>query len=379
MLKTDIFLPGKRPFLFMFICLWAVSLACRFEQALPPFAAQESNAETEGETAVSPALPALKQPQQDPPAAPPQGSSRANPHPPGTSVTLNDWEVEVLDIQRGDPAWQEIHLANSNNKQAPPGWEYLLLKIRLKNNSASEENQYFSIHVTGNGRVLHYSFNHSVVPPAPELAYRLVGGEESSGWHSLLIKQGEGNLMLYLEDGENYETPPVYLALEEGAAITIDRETLLNIPPSELGLSPQQPVPFGQTATGEDWQVIVLDVVRGDAAYQTLLKVNQFNDPPAEDMEYILVKLRVRYIGLQETEQYISDVDFSIYAANGAEYDSPSTVDPDPNLSYQLYAGGEADGWIVLQAPVETKNITLRFSPDNSGANERYLSLGQGR
>lgn len=375
MRPTRTFLPEKRPFLFILLCLWAVSLACRFEQALPPFVAQESSEEMEGETAVSP----TQLPQQEPPDAAPTGSSRANPYPPGTSITLNDWEVEVLDILRGDPAWQEIHLANSNNKQAPPGWEYLLLKIRLKNNSASEENQYFSIHVTGNGRVLHYSFNHSVVPPAPELAYHLVGGEESSGWHSLLIKQGEGNLMLYLEDGENYETPPVYLALEEGAAITVDRETLLNIPPSELGLSPQQPVPFGQTATGEDWQVIVLDVVRGDAAYQTLLKVNQFNDPPAEGMEYILVKLRVRYIGLQETEQYINERAFSLYDAAGSEYKSPSVVDPDPNLMYQLYAGGEADGWIVLQAPVETKNITLLFSPDNSGANERYLSLGQGR
>ena len=71
MLKTHTLLTGKRPFLFMLICLWAVSLACRFEKVRPPFAAQESSEETAGETAVSP----TKQPKQTPPVEVWQGAS----------------------------------------------------------------------------------------------------------------------------------------------------------------------------------------------------------------------------------------------------------------------------------------------------------------
>lgn len=377
MKKTQTTQHKKRPFLLIFLWL-ALSLACRFGQVLPAAETGGNQTEAGGETAVSP-LPFFGKNTQAEPQALPLGASRENPYPPGTIVNLNDWEIEVLETSRGDAAWQEIHLANSNNQQAPEGWEYLLVKMRIKNNSASDDKEYMSVHVTGNGRLLHYSFNNSTVAPDPWLETDLPGSVESIGWETFLVKEDEGNLMFYLEDHENYETPPVYLALTEGSAISIDRQTLLNIPPTTLGATLEEPLPFGQTATGEDWQVIVLDVVQGENAFQTLLDVNQFNDPPPEGMAYVLVYLRVRYIGLEETEQLIRDSDFTLITNSGNEYDSPSVVDPEPELYYQLYAGGEAEGWIVLQAPADAKNLTLKFSPDNSGANDRYFSLGQGR
>jgi len=89
----------------------------------------------------------------------------------------------------------------------------------------------------------------------------------------------------------------------------------------------------------------------------------------------------VRYIGLADGEHNVSDSAFTLLANSGAELDSPSVVSPEPELYFDLYAGGEAAGWIVLQAPEEAKNLVLYFNPayDGSGANGRYLSLGQGR
>ena len=320
-------------------------------------------------------------------AAPPQptmslpGSSRSNPTPAGQTAVAGQFAITILDSLRGDAAWQEIHLANANNQPAPDGWEYLLLNMRLVNQSDSPDEGYPGLHVTGNGRVVHFSFNSGVVPPAPVLDTDLPGGAESIGWAAYLIHQDEGNLMLVAEDYTNYDTPTTYLAVDEGASIAVDRETMLSYAPTTLGTDRASPVPFGQTATAEDWQIIVADVVSGAPAWEIVLDANQFNDPPAPGMMYVLVKVRARYIGLADGEHAISDSAFTLLTNSGEELPSPSVVEPEPELFFDLYAGGEVEGWIVLQAPEEAKNLTLYFNPayDGSGVNGRYLSLGQGR
>ncbi|MCZ7667883.1 MAG: hypothetical protein M5U34_12105 [Chloroflexi bacterium] len=137
----------KRPFLLIFLWL-ALSLGCRFGQVLPV-------AETgENDTEVASFFAKSAEPEEVEVIS--AGTSQGNPFSPGTIVNLNDWEIELLESLRDDAAWQEIHLANSNNQQAPDGWEYLLVKMRIKNNSSSAEKKYISVHVTGNGRLLHY-------------------------------------------------------------------------------------------------------------------------------------------------------------------------------------------------------------------------------
>lgn len=309
------------------------------------------------------------------------GSSRAYPIPQSQTAVAGQWAVTVLDAVRGDDAWQEIHLANANNPPAPTGWEYLLVDMTLENRSDSEDNEYVGLHVTGDGRVVHFSFNSGVVPPDPALASDLPGGVASTGWAAYLIREGEGNLMLVVEDYAAFDTPTAYLAIDEDAAITIDRATMLSIAPTDLGLDRNNPVPFGQTATAEDWQIIVEDVISGPAAWEIILDANQFNDPPPEGMVYVLVKVRVRYIGLSEDEQNVGDRDFTLFAGSGEALERPSVVEPEPELFFDLYAGGEVEGWIVLQAPAEAQDWVLYFNPayDGSGVNGRYLSLGQGR
>jgi hypothetical protein len=309
------------------------------------------------------------------------GSSPANPLPYGTTAVIGPIEITIREVLRGDSAWQQLHLANANNKSAPPGWEHLLLKIHFVSRDESDITQDYALHVTGDGRVVHFSFDSPVVPPEPWLETRFTGGGESEGWESYLIREGEGNLMLVIESFTNFSDSPVYLAIDEGASVTFDHQTMLNITPTDLGTDPAQPVPFGQTATGEDWQVIVLDVVSGEQAWQTILAANQFNDPPPDGLLYVLVHVRVRYIGLAEGQHNIGEDAFALLTDSGETFDSPSVVEPEPELYFDLYAGGQVDGWIVLQAPVEAKNLVLQFNPsyDNSGANLRYLSLGQGR
>ncbi len=311
----------------------------------------------------------------------PVGHSRANPIPFGETAVIGPIEITIREVLRGDPAWQELHLANANNKPAPPGWEHLLLKIHFVSRDESDATQEYALHVTGDGRVVHFSFDSSSVPPDPWLETRFTGGGESEGWESYLIREGEGNLMLVIESFTDFTAPTLYLAIDEGASVSHDAVTMLNITPTDLGIDPAQPVPFGQTATGEDWQVIVLDVLTGGPAWETILAANQFNDPPPDGLIYVLAHVRVRYIGLAEGKHNVSESDFALFTGAGEVFASPSVVEPEPELYFDLFAGGEADGWVVLQAPAEAKNMILQFNPyyDNSGANLRYLSLGQGR
>ncbi|MFZ0546241.1 MAG: hypothetical protein WAM60_12420, partial [Candidatus Promineifilaceae bacterium] len=104
---------------------------------------------------------------------------------------------------------------------------------------------------------------------------------------------------------------------------------------------------------------------------------NQFNDPPEEGMEYIAVKIHVRFINT--TDEYES-IDGSYFKSTGdasVVYDSPFVVDPEPNLDAYLYPGGEIDGWIVVQSAINETGMKLIFEPlfDFSGINTRYLSL----
>jgi hypothetical protein len=368
----------KRPFLFIFfIILILPSLACQVGQQV------ETNEGTEadrGKGAVATAVAGISdivEGEEEPEYK--AGETRAKPLPPGTSIKEGQWSIDVVEIERGEAAWQAVHLANPNNQLPPDGWEYLNVKLRIKNHELSSDESSFPYYVTGDNRVKYASYDFSVVSPEPALDTYIPGRTESEGWDTILIHENEDNLMFVFEDLESYDDPPIYLAIKEGASVTVDEEMLLGIARTDFGTTQDQPVPFGQTATGEDWQLIVLDVIKGEAAWEKIIEENQFNDPPEAGMEYIMAKLRIRYIGLNEHGQYIRDDAFSIRTNSGNEFETPSLVEPEPDLDFDLYPGGEAEGWVVLTAPEKTKDLALFFSPDASGANDRYLSLGQGR
>ncbi|MBE2221140.1 MAG: hypothetical protein IAF02_06345 [Anaerolineae bacterium] len=304
------------------------------------------------------------------------GNTRTNPLPVGSVIEAHQWTIEVLEKERGDQAWQTLHAAHPYNQVPAAGKEYLNIKLRIQNNDLTEE-KFLSFGLTGDSRIKYYSHENNLISPEPLLERFVPGRTEYEGWETFVIQENEENLMLVFDIGE-YNDPPIYLALEENAAIPFNK-TMVNITRTDLGIDPNQPVPFGQTATGEDWQIIVLDVVKGEDAWARILETNQFNDPPEAGMEYIMIKLAARYIGLADEGENISYSPFTIRTISGNEFDPASVVEPEPALDYNLYPGGEAEGWIVLAVPEEMKDFMLFFSPDYSGANDRYLSLGQGR
>jgi hypothetical protein len=305
------------------------------------------------------------------------GLTRADPFPAGSIAVTPNWQVEVLESVRGEPAWERLRQTNQFNAPAPEGFEYVLVQARVT--STHTDNKAHTVYATDlkltGDRFLQY-FKAEAVPPNPTLEGELLRGESAEGWTVFLVAQGEGNLMVAVDVLDDFESDNLrYLALDEGARIAVD-EALAAIEPNGVGEDAREPAPLNRTALSPDWEITTLEVVRGAEAYALALETNQFNDPPAEGMEYVAVKVRARNLNTRDEDVWLDGNSFMTLGSDGATYDSPPVVDPEPALDARLYPGGEATGWIVVQAKIDDPTL-LVFQPftDFEKINRRYFSL----
>ena len=296
----------------------------------------------------------------------PVGYSRSNPHSQGSVIGLQHWDIATVgNIVRGDEAWQLLQAANFLNEPPPEGSEYLLVQARVAHTGLTVEEQSISLAVTGSQNVLYYSFNNGQVPPDPILDTNLPAPAKSEGWEAFTIAAGEGNLVLMVEDLRNYDEPPQYLALTDEPPPTIPYEKLGDIQPSSVGDAPDNAAAVGQTAVTLSWQITALEMIRGDAAWQRLLETNHFNDPPPPGMEYVLCRVRMRYVGLDEGPEMVSRyTHFWVQDGQGEKVERPSLVVPEPEMFVELFPGGEFTGWLAFQVAINDPAPLLVFDPD---------------
>lgn len=306
------------------------------------------------------------------------GLSRSNPFDVMEKISVPDWDIEVLDFLRGDDAWRMIEATNMFNDPAPEYMEYVLVNLRVINTTPDDEEHTIAswdFSLTGSHLIKYDSA--SVLAPEPELYADLFSGGETVGWIPFAIGGDENNLILTFEgvDDSGY-SQDYFFALEEGASIEIPPE-LIDIEPTELGTSRAEPAPNGEPVTSEDWTLSIVEVIRGDEAWQLIQVANEFNDPPADGMEYILVKVEARYIGDSSEAVPIDNYSFESTGSANVLYDPPYVIPPVPTLDAYLYPGGQHEGWIVLLAESDEKNIMAVFTPwaDWDDENRRFLFL----
>ena len=339
-----------KPVLFLIAAWLMVSLACSSssegttrpdDQNAGPDAAAKTNTPRVTKTATTAPTATVA----------PIGMGRENPYPLDGIPSLPNWDVQVLEIVRGEAAWTAIRAANMFNEPALEGMEYILLKLYAKSNyTDSDAHQIGScdFSVTGDLLILYTCFASWVVEPDPQFDAELFTGGETEGWAAYMIGKGEGNLMLVFDESWSTESDAVrYIALDVGASISISPD-LYDIAPTDLGISRSMPAPLGETVINQDWEISVLEVIRGEPAWSMALAANQFNDPPLEGMEYIAVRVHARYIGTGEISADIEGYSFSSTGSAGVLYDNPSVVEPEPSLSATLFPGGECEGWVFV-------------------------------
>lgn len=319
----------------------------------------------------------------DPTPTPIIGLSRSQPHPPGSTVILPGWEVTLLEPPiRGAQAWAMLQDANWFNTPPPEGYEYLLLNLRVVHRQASDKERYLALHVTGTANVVHYSFHNNQVPPGPILETWLPGQTASEGWNAYTIQQGEQNLLLLIQDMEDYRQPIHYLALTDEAPLQIFTPGLAGVTRTEIGADLHQPASVGQITISANWEAQLLQVVRGAEAWQRMVAANRFNKPPEEGFEFVLAQVRVRYIGTEEGPHYISRyAQFEVRNWFTEEWQRASGIPPKPELDAALFPGGEVVGWIPLPVATEDASPILRFTPEYrvTSATRYFLLRADGR
>jgi hypothetical protein len=104
---------------------------------------------------------------------------------------------------------------------------------------------------------------------------------------------------------------------------------------------------------------------------------NMFNDPPPSGFEYILVKIHFTYVKGPsiDTTFDLSKHDFAVISEDGYEYDIPSLVTPEPDISADLYPGASHEGWAAYQVYTDDTAPILAFGREYSGEGGIWFQL----
>ncbi len=308
------------------------------------------------------------------------GTSRSTPLPLGSEVRFEDWAVTLSAVARGAEAAQSIAEANQFNDPAPEGFQYLLATLTLTNISSEQEAKSVlfgvDLRVTGDRNVL-YSRATGVVPQP--LEGELFPEGSATGQILFLVPADERNLMFFVAESFSFDPEARrFVAIDEGATLSPDPD-LAGVEATDAGATRSGPAPLGTTVVSEEWEITLLEVLRGADAAQRITEANQFNDAAPEGQEYLIARVSARYLGAGDPDNAagIDQNAFKVTGASNVIYDRPSVVAPQPALDAYLFPGGQVEGWVVVQAPAGEAGLTFVYEPlfDFGSENLRFLGL----
>lgn len=147
------------------------------------------------------------------------------------------------------------------------------------------------------------------------------------------------------------------------------------------------PVPLGTPFQFEDtyydddsnrldavFELTVLDVIRGEEAYDILMSENQFNEPAPEGMEWAIISLEGKLIEGDEDVPYTIVPWFSVVDSSGSEIsqDDYGTFDGNEYGYVDLFPGGTTTGRIAKYIPAGDDTLLVLDDFWDSGI---YFSL----
>lgn len=124
------------------------------------------------------------------------------------------------------------------------------------------------------------------------------------------------------------------------------------------------PINFNETATVNDVifnsedgkfekfktnvELSILEVIRGDQAFEILKKENQFNEAAPEGKEWVLVKIKgkVTDAETQDHEYDLFGSNFKLVSNDGHVYNNDQYAVTPNELHQKLYKGAEGEGYI---------------------------------
>jgi hypothetical protein len=114
-----------------------------------------------------------------------------------------------------------------------------------------------------------------------------------------------------------------------------------------------------------DAKITVVQVVRGEKAWEMLKAISTSNPPPKAGLEYLLARVRFEFSGRTSPSHYnytIDETQFTAMKADGTAYAAASIAEePMPDLQGTLKPGGSLEGWIAFIVPRADRRPLMLF------------------
>jgi hypothetical protein len=225
-------------------------------------------------------------------------------------------------------------------------------------------------------RLIRYSCRPEAAPE-PSLEAALPPGGEAEGWAAYQVGVGESSLVLIVDEIQNLDEDSLrFIALEDRAALR-PPPGLGEIQPTSSGADSLNPAFLQEKLITENWELSILEVARGEQAWKMVQDADSANQAPGEGREYIAIRVRARYIGVEDPLEVIDGSFFRIADSAGRFFYPPLVLEPAPRLDVSLLPGGESEGWVVVQAASGESDPLLIFDPlfSSPGSERRFISL----
>ncbi|HXQ26867.1 MAG TPA: DUF4352 domain-containing protein [Candidatus Acidoferrales bacterium] len=117
-----------------------------------------------------------------------------------------------------------------------------------------------------------------------------------------------------------------------------------------------------------DAKITVLQVVRGEKAWEIVKGASSSNKLPGAGFEYLLARIRFEFSARTSPSHYrytIEEGQFTATGSDGNEYEAASPAEPPkPRLSGTLAPGSALEGWIAFQVPRSADKPLMIFQED---------------
>jgi hypothetical protein len=110
--------------------------------------------------------------------------------------------------------------------------------------------------------------------------------------------------------------------------------------------------------------ITVLELVRGEKAWELVRNASLSNKPADIGFEYAAARIRFQLgaNGAVGNRSYgIREEQFAWVSSSGNQYETPAIVQPKPALNGRLYSGDSLEGWVAFLVSVEDKKPLMSF------------------
>jgi len=311
------------------------------------------------------------------------GSTREDPVPKGTMVSVPGWQIEVLEFLRGEDARNIIEFGYSNEEPISADWEYALAKVSVR--CTALDNKAYDLGISemfmSGDRNLSYGDSMDGWPQPEFLFEDMYSAEIVEGWVDAVIPKDEHNMILVV-DVDQYENRTTrFFELEDNAANQLSDE-LVNLEPNQVGLSPDTAASPGQTVITPDWEFTILESLTGNEAETLLQKDNIYYVQPEDGFGYLVIKFQLVYKNKNEIPFWVGYDTFYALDENGYMIESAMIYNP-PGLDWisdKVLPGAEIISWVSMYTKSAIPSPIIVFDPDRynyegQNVNIRYLKI----